>query len=112
MCVPGMAVKEFPEWKSIYIGAPNVPSNLLRSIASYAKVHIYSYSDDVLYADRNFITIHAVKPGEKLICLPKKTDVYDAVENRLVAKEVTRFTDKFEAGETRLYYYGEEPWAC
>ncbi|MEM3568693.1 MAG: hypothetical protein QXU11_08380 [Thermoproteota archaeon] len=40
--------------------APNVPSNVLCSIASYAGVH---YSDDVLYADRNFICMHAVKPG-------------------------------------------------
>ena len=109
MCVPGMAVKEFPEWKSIYIGAPNVPSNVLRSIAKYAGAHIYSYTDDVLYADRNFICIHTVKPGEKRIHLPRKADVYNAINDQVIAKEATEFTDKLEAGETKLYYYDEEP---
>jgi hypothetical protein len=108
MCVPGMAVKEFSEWKSIYIGAPNVPSNVLRSIAKYAGVHIYSYSDDVLYAGRNFVCIHAVKPGEKRIRLPRKSDVYEIIKNRLVAKEATEFFEVFKTGETKLYYYGEE----
>lgn len=108
MCMPGMAIKEFPEWKSIYIGAPNVPSNILRSIASYARAHIYSYSDDVLYADRNFIAIHTVKSGQKTIYLPGKADVCDIIRNRLVAKDVSEFRDKLEAGETRLYYYGKE----
>ncbi|MBO3799037.1 MAG: beta-galactosidase [Candidatus Brockarchaeota archaeon] len=110
MCVPGMAVKEFSEWKSIYIGAPSVPSNVLRSIASYAGVHIYSYSDDVLYANRNFICMHAVKPGVKRICLPRESDVYETIGKRLVAKEAVEFMDDFKAGETKLYYYGEEKW--
>ncbi|MEM3470119.1 MAG: hypothetical protein QXZ36_05165, partial [Thermoproteota archaeon] len=110
MCVPGMAVKEFSGWKSIYIGAPNVPPNVLRSIASYAGVHIYSYSDDVLYADRNFICMHAVKPGVKRICLPRESDVYETIGKRLVAKEAVEFMDDFKAGETKLYYYGEEKW--
>lgn len=108
MCVPGMVIKEFHGWKSIYIGAPNVPSNVLRSITSYAKVHIYSYSDDVLYADRNFICIHTIKPGEKRIYLPGKRDVYEIIKNRLVAKEAIEFVDSFKTGETKLYYYGEE----
>ena len=84
---------------------PNVPSNVLRSIAEYAGVHIYSYSDDVLYADRNFICIHTVKPGEKRIFLPRKADVYDEISGNLIAKETKEFTDKLEAGETKLYYY-------
>jgi len=105
MCVPGMAVKEFSEWRSIYIGAPNVPSNVLRSIAEYAGVHIYSYSDDVLYANRNFICIHTVKPGEKRIFLPREADVYDEINGNLIAEKTREFTDKLKAGETKLYYY-------
>jgi hypothetical protein len=105
MCVPGMAVKEFSGWKSIYIGAPNVPPNIFRSIAKYAGVHIYNYSEDVLYASRNFICIHAVKPGEKQIFLPRKADVYDEIKNKLIARNANIFVDVMETGETKLYLY-------
>jgi len=105
MCVPGMAIKEFSGWKSIYVGAPNIPPNVLRSIANYAGVHIYSYSEDVLYVSRNFICIHAIKPGEKQIFLPRKADVYDEIENKLIARDAQYFTDIMETGETKIYSY-------
>jgi len=38
-CVPGFAVKQFTDWTSIYIAAPNLPAPILRGIARYAGVH-------------------------------------------------------------------------
>jgi hypothetical protein len=109
MCVPGMAVKEFDGWKSVYIGAPNVPSDLLRAIAQYAGVHIFSHSDDVLYASKNFITLHTMKSGLKKIYLPRESTVYDVLENRRIIERGNDFVDEVRAGETKVYYYGDEP---
>ena len=39
-CRGGFGVKEFPEWKSIYSAAPNLPAWILRGIARYAGVHL------------------------------------------------------------------------
>ncbi len=54
-CKPGFGVKTLPApgggtWTSIYIAAPNVPAPVLRGIARYAGVHLYSEAGDVLYA--------------------------------------------------------------
>lgn len=49
-CRPGFAVKAFPNWTSLYVAAPNIPANVLRSIARFAGAHIYSDDADVIYA--------------------------------------------------------------
>jgi hypothetical protein len=108
--MPGMAVKEFDGWTSVYVGAPNVPSNVLRSLAAYAGAHVFCHSDDVFHASRHFLALHTTKAEEKRLFLPYRAHVYEVVEDRPVAEGVTEFTDFVEAGETKLYYYGEEPW--
>jgi hypothetical protein len=108
--MPGMAVKAFDGWTSIYVGAPNVPSTVLRSLAAYAGAHVFCYSDDVLHASRHFLALHTTKAEEKRLFLPYPAHVYEVIEDRPVAEGVTEFTDFVAAGETKLYYYGEEPW--
>ena len=108
--LPGMCVKDMGEWTSLYIGAPNVPSNVLRAILAFTGGHIFCHSDDVLHANRDFISLHTVKGEKKYIYLPHRADVWDVMAERQVASEVDRFASTMEAGETKLYYYGEIPW--
>ena len=106
-----MAAREFDDWKSVWIGAPNAPSHLLRGIARWAGVHIFSESDDVLSASANWVSLHTVKPGLKRIGLPRRAKaVWEAFSNRLVGKHLTEIQEAFDAPETRLYYYGAESW--
>jgi hypothetical protein len=56
-CEPGTAIKEMGDWQSLYVGAPNLPSHVLRAVARYVGVHIYSEHDDVFYANRSFVRI-------------------------------------------------------
>lgn len=108
--LPGMCVKDMGDWTSLYIGAPNVPSNVLRAILQFAGGHIFCYSDDVLHANRDFVSLHTVKGEEKQLFLPRRADVWDVMAERQMAAGVDEFTEKIEAGETKLYYYGEVPW--
>lgn len=108
-CNPGMCVKEFGDWVSIYIGAPNVPAPVLRSIAEFAGVHLFSRSDDVLYANKSFVGIHTIRAEDKQICLPRKADVYEVFSRRCVGRGVAEFSDWMDAGTTALYYYGRVP---
>jgi len=50
---PGFCIKEFKDWTSIYIAAPYVPSNVLRGIAKFSGVHIFSEGEDILYVNRD-----------------------------------------------------------
>jgi hypothetical protein len=105
--LPGFCVKEFGDWKSIFVGVPNIPSNVLRGIARYAKVHIYSNEDDVVYANNNFLSIHANRAGKRMIKLPQRCDVYDVLKEELVEKDVIEFSVHLKQYETKLYFLGD-----
>jgi len=105
--LPSFCVKEFDDWKSIFVGVPNIPSNVLRSIANYARVHIYVDEDDVVHANNNFLAIHTNRAGKRKIKLPKRSDVRDIFKDEPVARDVTEFSADLEQYETKLYFLGD-----
>jgi hypothetical protein len=104
---PGFAVREFSDWKSIFISVPNVPSAFLRNIAYYAGCHVYSDSHDILYANSHFVCLHANKGGEKRFRLRNRSDVYDAFTEQRIAAAATEFTDTVPQYGTKLYFLGD-----
>ena len=69
-CKPGMGVKVFPEWTSIYVAAPNLPASLLRGIARFAGIHLFNADGDVLYATHDLLGVHTVSGGERTFTSP------------------------------------------
>jgi hypothetical protein len=110
-CEPGFVLREAPgrEWASLYSAAPNLPPGVLREVARYAQVHIFSESEDVLYADHNYVALHTVRGEVKTIHLPRRAGVWEVYSNRQVGHDCTTFQDAMEAGTTHLYYYGPAP---
>ena len=108
-CEPGFAIREEGDWTSVYSAAPNPPPGVLRELARNAGVHIYSDSEDVLYADHNYVGLHTVRAEEKMIHLPRRADVWEVYSGRQVVRDCTEFGDWMEAGSTHLYYYGPAP---
>jgi len=106
---PGLAVKEFDGWSSVYVGAPNPPASLLRGIARFAGVHIYSDANDVLHADRHFLGVHSIQGGWRTFRLPEVTDVWEVFEGRKVASQARSFRQKLPRRSTRLYFLGNWP---
>ncbi|MBT3344139.1 MAG: hypothetical protein HN712_13505 [Gemmatimonadetes bacterium] len=106
-CKPGMAVKELETWKSIYIAAPNVPAPVLRGIARYAGVHLFSEAGDVLYATRDMLSVHTLSGGSRVFRLPERVEVVqDLYEDRIVAENTDVFEVTLSPGSTVLYYTG------
>ena len=105
---PGFCVKETSDWRSVFIAIPKIPVTILRNIARYAGVHIYSDDNDIIYANQYFLSIHSRKPGTKIIRLPKTTNVYDIVSETYVARDINEFTVKIGQNETRLFLLGEK----
>lgn len=105
--LPVFCVKEFDNWKSIFIGVPNVPSNILRNIAKYAGVHIYSDYDDVVYANDNFLVVHTKHAGRRTLRLPKECDVYDLFKDESIAKHSKEFTVELPQYHTAFYFLGD-----
>jgi hypothetical protein len=102
-------IREHGDWASVYSAAPALPPGVLREMARYAGVHIYSESEDVLYADHNYVALHTVRAGLKTIRLPHRAEVWEVFSDRQVGRDCSEFTDLMEAGSTHLYYYGPAP---
>ncbi len=103
---PGFVVRQFADWTSVFIGAPNLPSAILRNLARFAGCHIYNDQDALIDANSHFVSIHTAGGGPKTIQLPRTTDVHDAFTGRVVARGARRFTVDLPAFGTGLYALG------
>jgi len=107
-CKPGMGVKSFPQWTSIYVAAPNLPAAVLRGIASFAGVHLYNRDGDVLYATRDLLAVHTVAGGERTFRLPRQVEeVHDLFNRRRLARDTREFRVALPPASTALYYTGD-----
>jgi len=103
-CRPGFVVKEFAGWRSVYSAAPNIPADVLRGVARYAGVHIYSGAGDVLYANRSLLGVHTLAGGKRVFELPFVAhSVFDVFGKRTVARDAAAFEVLLEPRSTELY---------
>jgi hypothetical protein len=108
-CKPGFAVKDMGGWKSVYSAAPNLPAPVLRGIADYAGVHLYSKEGDVLYALDELLAVHTVKGGSRTFRLPRKAEaVYDLFEKKLIAENADVFNVDLDKASSSLFFTGEK----
>lgn len=98
------AVKQMGKWRSVYSLMP-MTSIHLRALGRYAGVHIYSDTDDELFANRSYVMLHTRLGGDKTIRLPGgKYTVTELYTKCKLGTGVSAFTDpKVPAGTTRLY---------
>jgi beta-galactosidase len=104
--VPGLVLKNIDGVDVYYSAAPTLPGSALRGIAARAGVHVYSDQNDVLYANKSFLSIYAVNAGVRHIRLPRRTDVYDVYNDTTVAKHILTFDVALSAQHTVLYFLG------
>ncbi len=98
-----LSVKECDGYTAIYYGAKHLNSVVVRAIASFAGCHIYCDTDDVLYANRNYITIHASSGGEKVIHLPKPMRAVEVYENVCYADGSSEIRFSIKRGQTKMF---------
>lgn len=100
---PAVTIKEMDGWTSVLYGSKVITSDFIKEAARYAGCHIYSEGDDVLYANRGFVTIHASSTGEKTLCFPKICSPYELYEDKFYGKDVEKITFHMELGETKMF---------
>lgn len=99
----GMAVKREDGFRSVWIGAPEVPWQLYRNLLDDAGVHIYSENGDYLMANERFAALYCITGGEKQIDLPQACQVLDALSGEEIAPEARQIRFTAKAGETRSF---------
>ena len=98
-----LTLKEQDGFTSIYCGTKYLSCDVIKEIARFAGCHIYSETEDVFYANRNYITIHASEGGLKTIKLPGKYDIYDVYDEKFAVKESEEIQIEMYKGETRMF---------
>lgn len=97
------------DWASVFSEAPLMPAGLVREIARYAGCHVYSEENDVLYAGRSLLAVHAAKPGPRALRLPEPVTVWDLYEQRIVSRDQSQFLADFPEPGTKVFFLGDEP---
>ncbi|MBI3667101.1 MAG: hypothetical protein HY236_12920, partial [Acidobacteria bacterium] len=80
---------------------------VLRGLARFSGVHLYSEAGDVLYAARGLVGVHTVSGGKRVFQLPRAVEeVYDLFDNKTVARNTKTFQVTLPPVSTALYYTG------
>lgn len=99
----GLAIKQFSDWTSVYVGAPCLQAHVLRDLAKLAKAHLYVDGEEIVYANESYIGIHTAVGGKRTIQLKEVASVKEVFQNRMVAEHVNAFEEDIPAHATRLY---------
>jgi hypothetical protein len=103
----GLAMKDFGSYRVVYSGTGMLPPDLLRDVGRLAGANIYCDTSDAVYADANFVGLHARTPGTKRLHLPRRADVYDLLNRKVLARNVDTMNLEMQAFETSFLYIGE-----
>ncbi len=96
-------IKECDGFTSIYCGTKFLSADVIKEIARFAGCHIYSDTDDVLYVNKDYVTIHAAKSGTKTIHLPKKASAFEVYEEKYYSENSESIVVEMLKGETKMF---------
>ena len=100
---PALSVKDLGNYTVIYSGAKHLNNEVIRSIAAFAGCHIYMDTNDVFYANKNYITIHAAKGGDKVIKLPEPMTATEVYEGKVYAEKSSEIRFSIKRGQTKMF---------
>jgi len=104
---PGLVVRRFADWTSVYSAAPQLPTALLRHLARLAGVHLYLADPrphDVVYANRSLLALCVNEAGPRTLVLPQPGDVFDLFEDsQQIASGERELSVEMKQHETRLF---------
>lgn len=101
--IPAVSIKEMDGWTSLFYGARNMRNDIVRELARFAGCHIFCESDDIIYASRNYVTIHAASTGEKTLYFPENCTPFEIYEQKAYGEKVNKITFNLLKGETKTF---------
>lgn len=101
--LPALTVKEVDGFTSVFCGARLLRADVVRAAAEFAGCHIFSHQDDVIYANRSYVTIHAASSGEKELSFPEECSPREVYEDRVYAERVRTLRFSMLKGETKTF---------
>lgn len=101
--LPAYAIREMDGWTSVYCAPQILRSELIASLAEYAGGHLYNTQDDVIYANANFVTIHASCKGKHTIRFKEVCSPYEVYQKRYYGHNITELAIDMRLGDTLMF---------
>ncbi len=98
-----MAQKEMDGWLSVYCATPTLSRDIIAAVARQAGCHLFTDGDDVLYANENFVALHASSDGKKTIRFKRRCSPFDVYEQRYAGHDTDQIEVDMKLGETKMW---------
>ena len=105
---PALAMKDTGDFLSIYCTTQILRAELLTSLAEYAGCHIYGYEDDCIYANENFVNIHAENTGRHVLHFRHKCSPYEIYEGKYYGKDIDTLALELYRGQTLTFSVNDQ----
>jgi len=102
-----VVLRRLPDGPSLFVGVPNISSELLRLAAKEAGVHLVTEEDAVIYRNHPFIVIHPVNDGQLTVHPGNNVPVWDYLTGESLGNGPT-LSLEVKAGHTRVLVCGEK----
>lgn len=97
------AMKDNGAFTSVYCTTQILRAELLMSLAEYAGCHIYDYQDDCVYANENFVNIHAKFTGKHILHFKNKCNPYEIYEKKYYGRDIDVLELDMYKGQTLTF---------
>ena len=104
---PGLAIKQVGVMTIVYSAAPLPTPEFFQNLFRHAGAHVYSDTQDIVYANARYVTLCANGEGQKTLRLPRKADLYDAYEDKLLAQDVDEYTFEAKHAQVEIFRLGD-----
>jgi len=101
---PAVAIRDFGTWRSVFFGGVGMDAFFFNALASEAGAWVAAPAGNAVYANQNFLTIHAMYGGSRSVQLLQPSKVTDLADGTLVSAKTQMLDLKMQRGETRWFY--------
>ncbi len=97
------AVKEFPQWRCVFMGVPWLEAQFIANLARTTGAWRAGEPHDAVFANQHLITIHALSAGRKTLRPRHPSKITDAITGEVIAEKTGEFTVEMPFGQTRVF---------
>ena len=98
-----VAYKQFAHHQTVLAGCFDLKAQFIHNLAKAAGAWYVAEPGDAVYANENFVTIHALGDGNKTLYLARPSKVVDLTTGKVVAEQTKTIHLDMTVGETRWF---------
>lgn len=100
---PALALRDFGAWRSVHCATQFMDADLLRALARYAGCSIVCDTDDFVFMNTSYLSVHAATGGPKRFALPRACSPVELYSGGRVGDGVREIVTTMEPGQTLTF---------